>query len=95
MYNIAIKGRSHFLLRKTNSNVNRDELLDESKEEEIKESQKDTEILYLQKEILDLKDEMQRNKEVYETNDKYADLLNDLFHKGIIDSDGNFIDKYK
>ena len=23
--------------------------------------------------------------------DKYADLLNDLFHKGIIDEDGNFI----
>ena len=38
---------------------------------------------------------MQRNKDVYETNDKYADLLNDLFSKGIIDSDGNFIDKYK
>ena len=56
------------------------------------ESKKDTEILYLQNEILDLKDEIVRNKEVYETNDKYADLLNDLFQRGIIDSKGNFID---
>ena len=27
-----------------------------------------------------------------DANDKYADLLNDLFNKGIIDSKGNFID---
>ena len=26
-----------------------------------------------------------------DANDKYADLLNDLFNKGIIDSKGNFI----
>ena len=69
-------------------------MLDDSKEE-IKESQKDTDIFYLQKEILDLKKEMQRNKEVYVANYEYSDLLNYLFHKGIIDSDGNFIDKYK
>ena len=27
-----------------------------------------------------------------DANDKYADLLNDLFNKGIIDSKGNFKD---
>ena len=49
-------------------------MLDYSKEE-IKESQQDTEIFYLQKEILDLKEEMQSNKEVYVANYKYAYLL--------------------
>ena len=36
---------------------------------------------------------MDENNEKNNREDKYADLLNDLFHKGIIDESGNFIEK--
>ena len=80
------------MLRKSNNNIKKREEIEEDKEEEIKQSQKDEESLYLQKEILDLKYELDKNKDVMDANDKYADLLNDLFNKGITNSKGNFID---
>ena len=38
--------------------------MEEDKEDELKQSKKDEDIFYLQKEILDLKDELDKNKDV-------------------------------
>ena len=56
------------------------------------EEEKDSQISKLQNEICKLKNELETNREIIDKNDKYADLLNDLFHKGIIDEEGNFLD---
>ena len=45
----------------------------------------------LKSEIKDLKEAMKFNEEDNDKTDKYAELLNDLFHKGIIDETGKFI----
>ena len=57
------------------------------------EEEKDSQISKLQNEICKLKNELETNREIIDKNDKYADLLNDLFHKGIIDEEGNFLDE--
>ena len=59
-------------------------LREEEKGDESKEETKDFQ-------IIDLKNELRMSQDVRDKSDKYADLLNDLFHKGIIDEDGNFI----
>ena len=46
----------------------------------------------MQNEICKLKNELETNREIIDKNDKYADLLNDLFHKGLIDKEGDFLD---
>ena len=56
--------------------------------------EKENKIRFLQNEILSLWYKLEQKEEVQEKSDKYADLLNDLFHKGIIDSNGNFIEEY-
>ena len=52
---------------------------------------KDNQILILKKEIDKLKEELEANQNAQEEGDKYAELLSDLFNKGIIDSNGKFI----
>ena len=66
-------------------------LREEEKGDESKEETKDFQIIDLKNEIKVLKDELRMSQDVRDKSDKYADLLNDLFHKGIIDEDGNFI----
>ena len=56
------------------------------------EEENDSQISKLQNEICKLKNELETNREIIDKNDKYADLLNDLFHKGVIDEEGNFLD---
>ena len=70
----------------------------ESRIEEVKEDlnlsiEKENKIRFLQNEILSLRDKLEQKEEVQEKSDKYSDLLNDLFYKGIIDSNGNFIEE--
>ena len=66
-------------------------LREEEKGDESKEETKDFQIIDLKNEIKVLKDELRMSQDVRDKSNKYADLLNDLFHKGIIDEDGNFI----
>ena len=60
---------------------------DEEKGDESKEETKDFQIIDLKNEIKVLKDELRMSQDVRDKSDKYADLLNDLFHKGIIDEE--------
>ena len=39
----------------------------------------------IKNEVAKLKEELRVNNDSIDRNDKYPDLLNDLFHKGIID----------
>ena len=88
---IATKGRSHMLIRKSSEVPVRRQLREENKDEEDKDENKDSQILYLKNEVAKLKEELRVNNDSIDRNDKYADLLNDLFHKGIIDEEGNFL----
>ena len=67
----------------------------ESKEEE---KQADVKIIISERKIQSLKKEIERLKEILnqkeinsEQNEKYAELLSELYEKGIIDMDGKFI----
>ena len=88
---IATKERSHMLIRKSSEIPVRRQLREENKDEEDKDENKDSQILYLKNEVAKLKEELRVNNDSIDRNDKYADLLNDLFHKGIIDEEGNFL----
>ena len=81
------------LIRKSNEAQKVRRSREENKDEEVKESNKDYEISYLKKEVATLKEELRVNRDNVEKNDKYADLLNYLFHKGIIDEEGIFLSK--
>ena len=45
--------------------------------------EKEIKIIFLQNEILKLRDKLEQKEKVQEKSDRFADLLNDLFHKGI------------
>ena len=79
------------LLRKRQQNLvesNREE--SEPLEEEKQQSY--TQIIRdLKSEVSKLKNELDEKKEDNEVRNKYADLLSDLFFKGIIDENGKFI----
>ena len=47
---------------------------------------------FLKAEIEKLNDEIDKNKLILKEDEKHRDLLNELFHKGIIDEDGNFVE---
>ena len=79
------------LLRKSKSDNRASDSHEEDKEEIKLIDYKDSHIKKMQKEVEKLREELDVSKETVEKRDTYADLLNDLFHKGIIDSDGNFI----
>ena len=89
--NIASKGRSHLLLRtlKKHSSSKRNIVLCRNEESKSEQENDDVDLL---------KDKMKSfskqliDKEVQQ-NEKYADLLADLSQKGIIDENGNFINK--
>ena len=66
---------------------------EESKDGDLNESIKDSQIIDLKDEIINLKRELESKERRLDNSDKYADLLNDLFHKGIIDENGDFLEK--
>ena len=45
----------------------------------------------LKDQILELSEKIERSNENNKNQDKYADLLNDLYHKGIIDEKNSWI----
>ena len=47
---------------------------------------------FLKEQIEKLNDEIDKSRQILKEDEKHRDLLNDLFHKGIIDEDGNFVD---
>ena len=62
---------------------------DENKRRYIKAEEQ---VEFLKWEIEKLQDEIDKNSLVIKEDEKHRDLLNELYHKGIIDEDGNFIE---
>ena len=89
---IAAKGRSHLLLRCKPTR----ELTSDSNEEE-KESGKnlnksERKIQILKREIEKLRDVISQNEKDSQENQKYAELLSELYDRGVIDTDGKIWD---
>ena len=63
------------------------------KDEEVKSEESDEDINDLKEEINSLTQQLKNKDKEIQKNEKYVDLLSDLFQKGIIDSDGNFIEQ--
>ena len=88
-------GRSHLLLR-DNPKIER-QLKDqeEIKEYKQKSDKYKSKIGNLKLEITKLKDMLNQKEKNSAQYDKYADLLGELFNKGIIVHEGSFINKDK
>ena len=72
-------------------NKNNEEILSKEEEEKIPEGKK--QIDDLKSEIELLRKELELKEKESDQQDKYALLLNNLFNKGIIDEDGNFLNQ--
>ena len=89
---IASKGRSHLLLRNRKQNNIKKKNFSLYKEEESKSDvEEEKNVSDLKDEIYSLTKKLNDKEKEAKQNEKYADLLSDLFQKGIIDAEGNFI----
>ena len=88
---IATKGRSHLLLRTPKQKNERKKNISLYKDEEDKLEEESKEVESLKDEIKNLTQQLKKKEEEIKDNEKYGDLLSDLFQKGIIDEEGNFI----
>lgn len=71
-------------------------MADEANEsEEEKEAILESEVSELKDEVMRLTEELEAAKMASKEQDEYAELLNNLFKKGIIDSQGNFVEDYQ
>ena len=94
MFSLASKGRSHLLLRTPKEKEVKSRNIRLYKDEESKsEEEEKEEINVLKEEIKILTKKIKEKETEIKKNEKYADLLGDLFQWGIIDADGNFIDE--
>ena len=66
---------------------------EETKDRSIQNSGKDKQIIILTTEIEILILHLEENQKAQAKVNKYADLLSDLFNKGIIDNEGRFINQ--
>ena len=60
--------------------------------EEYKDGDSRSHIQSLQNQILELSEKLDRKHKESEKQIKYADMLGDLYQRGIIDEDGNVLD---
>ena len=93
MFSLASKGRSHLLLRTFKEKKVKSRNIRLYKDEESKSEEEKEEINVLKEEIKTLTKKIKEKETEINKNEKYADLLGDLFQRGIIDADGNFIDE--
>ena len=92
---LASKERSHLLLRDPDENkIPRKvkEKLDQ-KDQELDEA--DMTIHTLKNEINELSNKIKRKSEEIKEGSNYADMLNELSHRGIINENGNIIENDK
>ena len=88
----AKKGRSHLLLcdKEEEKTVKGIKNITESNKRRYVRAEEEVE--FLKGEIEKLNDEIDKSKLILKEYGKHRDLLNELYHKGIIDEDGNFVD---
>ena len=79
------------LLRNKRSSDDVSESKEEDKQTEIREIKSERKIQSLKSEIERLTDIIKEKEVNTQQNEKYAELLSELFEKGIIDVDGKFI----
>ena len=79
------------LLRNKRSSDDVSESKEEDKQTEIREVKSERKIQSLKSEIERLTDIIKEKEVNTQQNEKYAELLSELFEKGIIDVDGKFI----
>ena len=88
---VASRGRSHLLIRKKELKEEEKNRRNNRNREEDKEDSDIDEVSILKREVAKLSKKLEEKEEGEETQNKYADLLNDLFHKGIIEESGKFL----
>ena len=88
-----MKGRSHLLLRIPKISSSKKRNMPLYKDEEIKHEESDEDVNSLKEEIERLNTKLTQKEKESQESQKYADLLSDLYEKGIIDADGNFINE--
>ena len=79
------------LLRNKRSSEDVSESKEEDKQTEIREIKSERKIQSLKSEIEKLTNIIKEKEDNNQQNEKYAELLSELFEKGIIDVDGKFI----
>ena len=79
------------MLRNKRSSDDVSESKEEDKQTEIREIKSERKIHSLKSEIERLTDIIKEKEVNTQQNEKYAELLSELFEKGIIDVDGKFI----
>ena len=82
------------LLRNKRSSEDVSESKEVDKQIEIREIKSERKILSLKSEIEKLTDIIKEKEVNSQQNKKYAELLSELFEKGIIDVDGKFINSH-
>ena len=87
----AIKGRNNLLIWERKNKVSRRSNNINLNLEESKESNDNNEVNKLKDEKMRLNKELDLKDSSIKNESKYADLLNDLFKSGIIDSEGKNI----
>ena len=87
---VAARGRSHLLIRKKLKEEEKNRRNNRNREEDKEDSDID-EVSILKREVAKLNKKPEEKEEGEETQNKYTDLPNDLFYKGIIDESGKFL----
>ena len=86
------KGRSHLLIRHKPNKNGREANMGIYEEEDKSENPKGQEIASLKDEVLKLTHALSGKDDLAKRHDEYADLLNELFKRVIITSEGEFIE---
>ena len=80
------------LIRTKKKRSNEEDVKNEADQEEEKFPVKNRRILELQNQVVELTKKLEDNRKDSDKNEEYAELLNNLYHKGIIDDKGNFLE---
>ena len=80
------------LIRTKKKRSNEEDVKNEADHEEKKSPVKNRRILELQNQVVELTKKLEDNRKDSDKNEEYAELLNNLYHKGIIDDKGNFLE---
>ena len=86
------KGRSHLLLRDKEEEKTARGMRNIAESNRNRYIRAEEEVEFLKGQIEKLNDEIDKSRQILKEDEKHRDLLNELFHKGIIDEDGNFVD---
>lgn len=89
---LAVKGRSHKLIRKR-KNAEDDDKEEEKNQNFAKQRQEfESKIDKLKDQVNSLSQELESKEDALKEKDKFGDLLNELYQRGIIDKEGTLLE---